>query len=75
MAISSFDEAIAYTGKSREYFTKVKADYLGELLAERFDENEPLNVLDVGCGMESSIRFWSVRRRCAGPASTGPSRP
>ena len=62
----TIDEAIAYTGKSREYFTKVKADYLGELLAERFDENEPLNVLDVGCAMESSIRFcWSVRRSCA----------
>ena len=50
---SDIDKAIAFSGQSHDFFTRVKADYIIELLQE-FGKNRattsPLDVLDIGCG-------------------------
>jgi SAM-dependent methyltransferase len=50
---SDIDKAVAFSGQSHEFFTRVKAEYLIELLtAHRASPqtNKPIEVLDVGCG-------------------------
>jgi SAM-dependent methyltransferase len=53
---TEIDKAVAFSGQSHDFFTRVKAEYLIELL-ERFssertrsNERAALNVLDIGCG-------------------------
>ena len=43
------DRAIAFAGKSQDYYTKFKADLLIDLFRRQFG-SIPLDVLDVGCG-------------------------
>ncbi len=47
---NTINDSINYTGKSRDYFTKVKAKYLVRLLDSHFGERRALNILDIGCG-------------------------
>lgn len=50
---SDIDKAVAFSGQDHEFFTRVKADYLVELLSDlhtRDTSVAPLKVLDVGCG-------------------------
>ncbi|MDA0782594.1 MAG: class I SAM-dependent methyltransferase [Rickettsiales bacterium] len=43
-------EAISFTGQSHDYFTKVKADNLLNVIKKEFDSSKELAVLDIGCG-------------------------
>jgi ubiquinone/menaquinone biosynthesis C-methylase UbiE len=45
------DASIAFTGLSVDYFTRVKADYLIDLLHRHFGLGKQLTVLDLGCGV------------------------
>ncbi len=51
----SYDDAVnaslAFTGLKVDYFTKVKAGYLLDLLHDHFGATKPLRLLDVGCGV------------------------
>jgi ubiquinone/menaquinone biosynthesis C-methylase UbiE len=42
--------AIAFSGQSHDFYTKVKAEYLTELLEGELPGSQTLRVLDVGCG-------------------------
>lgn len=44
------NSAIGFSGKDQNYFTKVKAGYLIDLLDKYFPNTAELRVLDVGCG-------------------------
>jgi ubiquinone/menaquinone biosynthesis C-methylase UbiE len=45
------NDSIAFTGLSVDYFTRVKANYLIDLIADHFGEPKTVSVLDVGCGV------------------------
>ena len=48
---SEIDKAISFSGQSHDFFTRVKAEYLVDLLKDaRGTTSAPLDVLDVGCG-------------------------
>lgn len=48
---SEIDKAISFSGQSHDFFTRVKAEYLVDLLKDaRGAAAAPLDVLDVGCG-------------------------
>ena len=51
------NNAISFSGKSHDFFTKVKANALLELLAPLTRKCRPLDVLDVGCGHGVIHRF------------------
>ncbi|MRG53973.1 methyltransferase domain-containing protein [Phyllobacterium sp. SYP-B3895] len=60
------NEAIAFTGLSVDFFTRVKAAYLVELAQAHFGGTAHLEVLDVGCGIGNfhpllSSTFRSLR--------------
>lgn len=42
--------SIDFSGLPHQFFTRAKADLLGELIAQRLDTNRP-EMLDVGCGI------------------------
>ncbi|WMT72576.1 class I SAM-dependent methyltransferase [Bradyrhizobium sp. Ash2021] len=44
------NNAIAFGGKTHDFYTQVKADLLVELLEAKVKEPRPLNILDIGCG-------------------------
>lgn len=43
--------SLSFTGLDVDFFTRVKADYLRDLLAERFSEPQEIALLDIGCGV------------------------
>jgi ubiquinone/menaquinone biosynthesis C-methylase UbiE len=45
------NEALAFSGLSVDFFTKVKADYLIDLTSRRFGGTSSCSVLDIGCGV------------------------
>jgi len=45
------DAAIAFTGLKVDFFTRVKADYIRDLVDARFGQQKALSALDVGCGV------------------------
>lgn len=47
---AKINEAIAYTGKSRDFFTEVKARCLVDLFTKQLPERSHPEILDVGCG-------------------------
>lgn len=51
----SYDDAVnrslAFTGLKVDYFTRVKADYLIDLLRGHFGDTRRLDLLDIGCGV------------------------
>jgi len=57
------DKAVSFSGQSHDFFTRVKADYLLDLLrstrssAAGSNPDPPLRVLDVGCGHGYIHRF------------------
>jgi ubiquinone/menaquinone biosynthesis C-methylase UbiE len=55
--------AIAFSGQGHDFFTKVKAEYLLELLDDSFPGSGPLKVLDVGCGHGLIHPFLGNARR------------
>jgi ubiquinone/menaquinone biosynthesis C-methylase UbiE len=48
---AAVNDAIAFTGLKVDYFTRVKADYLIDLIAEHHGDPRKSSVLDVGCGV------------------------
>jgi SAM-dependent methyltransferase len=50
---AEIDKALRFSGKSHDFFTRVKADNLVRLLSEHFGSGKPLSVLDIGCGIGS----------------------
>ncbi|KTC66064.1 methyltransferase (plasmid) [Legionella adelaidensis] len=44
------NEALAFAGQSHEFYTKVKAEYLTEILKNESFSSDKISVLDVGCG-------------------------
>jgi SAM-dependent methyltransferase len=55
------NDAISYTGKSRNFFTKVKADYLLDLFMGHFGRGSDPEILDIGCGNAIIHQFLSSR--------------
>jgi SAM-dependent methyltransferase len=55
----SYNEAvnsvIDFSGLTVDFFTKIKADYVNQVIAERFNNAGQINVLDVGCGVGNSL--------------------
>jgi SAM-dependent methyltransferase len=51
---SDIDKAVAFSGQSHDFFTRVKAEYLIDLLRalakEQGKTTVPVDVLDIGCG-------------------------
>jgi len=45
------DNAIAFSGLSTDFFTRVKADYIREIASAHFSSTGNVEVLDVGCGV------------------------
>lgn len=45
------NQSLAFVGMKVDYFTRVKAAYLLELLADHFGSTDGLNLLDIGCGV------------------------
>jgi ubiquinone/menaquinone biosynthesis C-methylase UbiE len=63
----SYDETVnqslAFLGVKVGYFTRVKADYLLDLLADHFGDTRGLDLLDVGCGVGNYHRLVQGRLR------------
>ena len=57
----TIDGAISYIGKSQQFFTVAKADYLSELFLSRFGSEREIEVLDIGCGNGSIHPFLLER--------------
>jgi ubiquinone/menaquinone biosynthesis C-methylase UbiE len=53
---SAVDQAIAFTGLTTDFFTKVKADYILDIARDRL-AGRTLSVLDVGCGVGNYHRL------------------
>ncbi len=51
------NNAIAFGGKTHDFYTQVKAALLVELLEAKVKEPRPLNILDIGCGNGSIHPF------------------
>lgn len=47
---NEINDAISFSGKPQDYFTKVKAEYLLEIMSDKLNGKDTLKVLDVGCG-------------------------
>jgi len=62
---SSYDaavnDAIAFSGLKVDYFTRVKADYLTDLITKHFGDARRSSVLDVGCGVGNFHQLLSDR--------------
>jgi ubiquinone/menaquinone biosynthesis C-methylase UbiE len=59
--VQTINSAISYIGKSQQFFTIAKADYLSELFLSGFGSEQEFNVLDVGCG-DGSIHPFLLER-------------
>lgn len=47
------NRSLAFLGMKVDYFTRVKANYLLDLLAEHFGDGKRVELLDIGCGVGS----------------------
>ena len=45
------NEAIAFTNADVTYFSRIKADYIGDICADYFKDNYSIKALDIGCGV------------------------
>lgn len=48
---SSVNDAVAFTGLSLDFVTKVKADYIVDLAIQHCGAHSHLSVMDIGCGI------------------------
>lgn len=58
---AAVNEAIAFSGFKVDYFTRVKADYLTDLITGHFRDARDVSVLDVGCGVGNFHKLLSDR--------------
>jgi SAM-dependent methyltransferase len=49
------NSAISFSGLKVDFFTKVKANYINEVMSESFEDISQISVLDVGCGVGNSL--------------------
>ena len=54
---TEIDKALRFSGKSHDFFTKVKANNLADLFARHFHDAAGAKVLDIGCGNGSIHPF------------------
>ncbi len=45
------DAAVSFTGLSADFFTKVKASYISDIVNAHFGDGAALSALDIGCGV------------------------
>jgi ubiquinone/menaquinone biosynthesis C-methylase UbiE len=45
------DASVSFTGLSTDFFTRVKADYIKDIVDEHFGAGSAVSALDVGCGV------------------------
>lgn len=55
------NDAIAFTGLTVDFFTRVKAEYIAEITDQKFRERKDLRVLDIGCGVGNYHKLLSPR--------------
>jgi ubiquinone/menaquinone biosynthesis C-methylase UbiE len=48
---SAVNKALSFTGTNVDFFTRVKADYLSDIITNTFTKNDSLRALDIGCGV------------------------
>ena len=53
------NDAIAFSRLKVDYFTRVKADYLLDLITDHFGDTKQASVLDVGCGVGNIHKLLS----------------
>ncbi len=51
------NDAIAFTGLDVDFFTKVKANYIEEIVTRQFPGRKDIRALDVGCGVGNYHRL------------------
>jgi SAM-dependent methyltransferase len=56
---STVNDAIAFTGFTVDFFTKVKADYIVDIAARQFLGRKDISVLDIGCGVGNYHKLLS----------------
>jgi SAM-dependent methyltransferase len=49
------NSALAFSGLKVDFFTRVKADYISQLISGHFTNAAQVSVLDVGCGVGNTI--------------------
>jgi SAM-dependent methyltransferase len=47
----TIDESVAFTGLSTDFFTRVKAGYILDLVRRKFGASDKVSALDIGCGI------------------------
>lgn len=60
---SSVNNALKFTGTDVDFFTRVKVDYLFDLLDKRFGKDSTPSLLDIGCGVGNFHPLLSKRLR------------
>jgi ubiquinone/menaquinone biosynthesis C-methylase UbiE len=58
---AAVNDAIAFSGLKVDYFTRVKADYLTDLITNHFGDARQASILDVGCGVGNFHQLLSDR--------------
>jgi SAM-dependent methyltransferase len=58
---AAVNDAIAFSGLKVGYFTRVKADYLLDLIKDHFGYTKQASVLDVGCGVGNFHKLLTDR--------------
>lgn len=74
------NESLSFLGLKVDYFTRVKAGYIADLLAAHFGETKRADLLDIGCGVGNfhalvapavaSLAGCDVSAQCLGVAET-----
>lgn len=60
---SSINNALGFTGMDVDFFTRVKVDYLFDLLDKRFGKDSAPSLLDIGCGVGNFHQLLAQRLR------------
>jgi SAM-dependent methyltransferase len=55
------NQAIAFSGLELDFFVRVKAEYLLDMLKQHFGSSARIDLLDVGCGIGNYHQYWMGR--------------
>lgn len=47
---ANIDDSIAFAGQEHDFYLKLKADHLNNLIDKSFESDDVVNILDIGCG-------------------------
>src|SRR5215471_21251044 len=53
------NDAIAFSKLKVDFFVRVKAAYMRDILAAHFDDPTGIDLLDVGCGIGNYHPYWT----------------